>query len=73
MPYIQALNLVTDLNTAHTFDTFCRVADQWEIFIPWLTFQTLTKWNLKDVKIVGNFLERAITASDTGCTFAVML
>ena len=27
----------------------------------------------KDVKIVGNFLERAITASDTGCTFAVML
>ncbi len=73
IPDIQALHLIADLNTAHTFDTFCRIADKREMLVPWLVFQFLLKRDLQDIQIIGDLLETAVTASHTGYAQAVML
>ena len=73
IPDIQALDLVTDLNAAHTFNTFFRLTDQWESFIPWLFFQTFLKKTVLDIQICCDLLKRSVTASYTGCAPAVML
>ena len=57
IPDVQVLNLVTDLDTAHTLDTFCGIPYEREVFIPWLAFQTLAKRKVKDIQIVCDFLE----------------
>ena len=73
IPDIQTLDLVTDLNTAHTFDAFRRIADQWEIFVPRSLFQFLLKRHFKNVQVICDFLESTVSALYAGCTAAVML
>ena len=73
IPDVKALNLVADLDTAHALDALFRIADQRECLIPRLFLKTLSKTAFLNVQIVCNLLERAVSASHTGGTLAVVL
>ena len=73
IPDIQTLHLVTDLYTAHTFDTFSGIPDQWEVVIPVIFFITLLKRKVNDIQVICQLLQGTVAASDTDRTFAVML
>ena len=65
--------LVTDLDTAHTFNTFRGISDQREILIPRLSFNLCLIWDLQNIQIVGDLLKGTISTPVTGNTLAVML
>ena len=67
------LNLVTNLNTAHAFDTFGRIANQRKVLIPWLSLDLGFIRIIKYVQVVGNLLQAAVAASWAGHAFTVML
>ena len=73
IPHMHILYLVTDLYTAHTFDTFSRITYQREGRIPRHLGHLLLKRNLQNPQIIGYLLQIAIAASDAGGTMAVVL
>ena len=73
IPNVQSLDLVTNLDTAHTFDTFAWITDEWECLVPRSFFKTFFERKIDQVQVICNLLKCTVPASDTGCTFAVML
>ena len=73
VPDMQILDLITYLDAAHTFDAFFGIPDERKALIPREIFQTLFKWEVKDVEVIGKLLEGTVPAPHTGCTFTVVL
>ena len=73
VPHAHGLNLVADLHTAHTFDTFCRITDDRERMIPWLVLDLDLVWDFNNIQLSGKSLQITIIASYTGGTAKIML
>ena len=73
VPDIQTLDLVADLDAAHTFDAFGGVPDQGEALVPAEGGDFLFKGDVQDIQVVGNGLQRAISAADAGGALSVVL
>lgn len=76
IPDIQCLHLITDLDTAHTFDTFVEIAIQGERLCPCTAAsfgQLCLIRQFQNAQIVGNILQLTVAAAHAGRAFAVML
>ena len=73
IPYAHALHLFTDLDTAHALDTFGRIPDQREVFIPGNLFRLCPERDINDIQVIGDFLQAAVSASGTGHALIIML
>ena len=73
VPHAHGLDLVADLHTAHTFDTFRRIADDRERMIPWLVLDLDLVWDFNNIQLSGKSLQITIIASYTGGTAKIML
>ena len=76
IPDPQCLHLFTDLNTAHTADTFIEIAVQRECFCPLAPYALMElgfERNFEQTQIIGNILQLTVPTAYTGGTSAVML
>ena len=73
IPDAESLDFFTYLHAAHTFDTFGRITYKGKLLIPWLSLQLCLIWNVKDVQVIRNLLEAAVSAPCTAYTLAVVL
>lgn len=73
IPHVQALDLVADLDAAHTFDALGVIPNQGEILFPGGVGQHLLIGFAGDAKVVGDGLQGAIAAADAGRAVAVVL
>ena len=73
IPYVQRLYFVTDLDTAHTFDTFICFPNQRKSIRPVLHRNLFFIVNLKESKIIGNGLETTVTGTRTYGALTVVL
>ena len=73
VPDIQALHFVTNLDATHAFDTFFRISNQGEFFIPRDIDNVFFVGQFKNAKVICQSLECAVTATYAGCTQAIVL
>ena len=73
IPDRQLLHLVADLDTAHAFDTLCRIADQREVHVPLSPVYLLPVGKIDNIQIIGHLLQAAVAAAGTGDALAVVL
>ena len=73
VPDVHSLNLVADLNTAHTLDALAGLADHGNVHFQMAPFRLHRVGLIMDVQIVGQTLQFAVSAADAGGAGGVML
>jgi hypothetical protein len=72
IPYIQALNIVTNLYAAHTLDTFAHVPVKREGLVPLVPDRLVLVNAFMESKVVRQILQAAIAAADAHHALAVV-
>ena len=73
IPYIQALNFITDLDAAHTFNTLTGIPYKREGGGPFRLCVADRVLVGNQIQIVGDFLQGAVSASNAGRAFCMVL
>ncbi len=70
---MKRLNLVTDLNAAHTLDAAAGVTNKRKIAVGLVALNARFIFVSEDIKVIRNLLKLACSAADAGCAIAVVL